>query len=288
MHHLRIGVAREWDEFPEQAEGAALALPFDASANRDERTVRLRHRDVKQSWCVQANGQEIACLPPDEADTISYLAIPPGTLRDGGNELRISGRGAGPDDVLIGEMTVIDRLRAEVMTEATVDVSVREEPGGAAVPSRITVADKHGALISLGDVTDATHAVRPGVVYSATGAARLQLPAGRYVIYAGRGFEYGVDRVACGSGEGRDRVAPADHPPRGGHPRLGGDGYARAHGHVRAPWRRDHRRADAHPRRRGNRAAGFEDREGWALRANAMEVVDSGAVLRDGLALPRD
>ena len=31
-----------------------------------------------------------------------------------------------------------------------------------------------------------------------------------------------------------------------------------------------------------------EDRDGWALPANAMEVVNSGAVLSDGLALPRD
>ena len=74
MHHLRLGVAREWDEFPEQAEAAALVLPFDASANRNERTLRLRHRDLKQSWCVRVNGREVACLPPDEADTISYLA----------------------------------------------------------------------------------------------------------------------------------------------------------------------------------------------------------------------
>jgi len=196
MHHLRIGATREWDEFSEQAEGAAVVLPFEATANPVERTVRLRHRDVRQSWCVDVNGREIACLPPDEADTISYLALPPDTVVDGRNALRISGHGAGPDDVLIGEVTIIDRPRAEVMTAATVDVSVHEQPGGEPIPSRITVADEHGSLVSLGTVTDATHAVRPGVVYSATGAVRLQLPAGRYVIYAGRGFEYGIDRVA--------------------------------------------------------------------------------------------
>ena len=202
MHHLRLGVAREWDEFPEQAEGAALELAFDASASGSERTLRLRHRDLKQSWCVQVNGRAIACLPPDEADTISYVAIPPGTLRDGRNDLRISSSGAAPDDVLIGDVRVIDRPRADVMTDATVDVSVHEQPGGHAIPSRITVADEHGALVSLGNVSDATHAVRPGVVYSATGTARLRLPAGRYLISAGRGFEYGVDRVAVDLAKG--------------------------------------------------------------------------------------
>src|SRR6187402_340032 len=115
MHHLRLGDAREWDEFPEQAEAAALVLHFDASANRNERTLRLRHRDLKQSWCVRLNGRDVACLPPDEADTISYLAVPPDTLRGGGNELRIASGGTAPDDVLIGDVTVIDRPRAEVM-----------------------------------------------------------------------------------------------------------------------------------------------------------------------------
>ena len=89
----------------------------------------------------------MACLPADEADTITYLAIPPGTLRDGGNELRIAATGAAPDDVLIGEARIIDRPRAEVLAEATVDVSVHEAPGGQPVPSRITVADEHGTLV---------------------------------------------------------------------------------------------------------------------------------------------
>ena len=386
MHHLRLGVAREWDEFPEQAEGAALVLPFDASANRTERTLRLRHRDLKQSWCVRLNGRDVACLPPDEADTISYLAVPPDTVRDGPNELRISSGGAAPDDVLIGEVTVIDRPRAEVMTEATVDVSVHERPGDQAVPSRITVADEHGTLVSLGNVTDATHAVRPGVVYSADGAARLQLPAGRYVIYAGRGFEYGVDRVAVDvargatashrltirrevdtsgwaamdthvhtgtyarhgdatidermltlAGEGIELPVSSEH-----NSRVDFDGVARAAGvrryftpvlgtEVTTPalghfnvfpvppqGRAIEQRSTGWPQLRQSIAAaaegpaivlnhgrdvhgGFrplgadrhiavagEDREGWALPANAMEIVNSGAVLSDGLALPLD
>jgi hypothetical protein len=196
LHHLRLGALREWTEFPAQAEGAALVVPFEAAGGAGERTLRLRHRDLKASWCVQVNGLPIACLPPDEAGTIVYLAVPSGTVRDGRNELRIAATGAGPDDVMIGEASLIDRPRAEVMAEATVDVAVHEAPGGQPVPSRITVTDEHGTLVSVGNTTDATHAVRPGVVYTSTGVARLQLPAGRYVIQAGRGFEYGVDRVA--------------------------------------------------------------------------------------------
>jgi hypothetical protein len=386
MHHLRLGDAREWDEFPERAEAAALVLPFDASASRSERTLRLRHRDLKQSWCVQVNGREVACLPPDEADTISYVAIPPGTLTDGRNQLRIASGGAAPDDVLIGDVTIIDRPRTEVTADATVDVSVHEQPGGEAIPSRITVTDEHGALVSLGNVTDATHAVRPGVVYSGTGAVRLLLPAGRYVIHAGRGFEYGVDRVAVDlakgatashrltirrevetsgwaamdthvhtatfarhgdatidermltiAGEGIELPVSSEHDTRidfdaGARaagvrryftPVLGTEVTTPALGHFNVfpipPQGRaiDQRSTDWATLRESIETAarrpaivlnhgrdvhgGFrplgadrhigvagEDREGWVLPANAMEVVNSGAVLGDGLALPRD
>ena len=195
MHHLRLGEAREWAEFPANAEGPALALDFEAAASATERTLRLRHRDVKAAWRVQVNGREIGRLPPDEADTISYLAVPPGTLRDGTNTLRIDGSGAAPDDVLFGDIRLLGRPRADALSEATVDVAVHEAPGGLGIPSRITVTDERGTLVSLGNETDATHAVRPGVVYASTGAATLKLPAGRYVIHAGRGFEYSVDRV---------------------------------------------------------------------------------------------
>src|SRR5690606_18793259 len=37
--------------------------------------------------------------------------------------------------------------------------------------------------------------VRPGYVYTGTGRAHITLPAGKYTLYAGRGFEYGVDSI---------------------------------------------------------------------------------------------
>jgi hypothetical protein len=201
MHHLRLGDPREWSDFPAAAEGPALVVPFDASSTPGERTLRVHHRDVKAAWRVRINGAEIGRLPADEADTISYWPVGPGTVTSGRNELRIdsvaptSDGTAAPDDILIGDIRLIDRPRRDVLAEATIDISVRESPAGVAIPSRITVTDEHGALVSLGNVSDGDQAVRPGVVYSRTGNARLMLPAGRYVIYAGRGFEYGVDRV---------------------------------------------------------------------------------------------
>ena len=195
MHHLRSGAEREWAEFPARAEGAELVLGFQAKSNQGEQTLRLRHRDLKQLWQVLLNGKEIARLPFDEADMITYWPLPPGTLRDGANELRFQSTARASDDVLIGQVTLIDRPRDRVLSDATVDVAVREAPGGRGIPSRITVTDGSGTLISLGNVSGPEHAVRPGVVYCRSGAVRLKLPAGRYVIHAGRGFEYSVARA---------------------------------------------------------------------------------------------
>ena len=386
MHHLRSGAAREWADFPAQSEGTELRLAFDTTANRSERTLRLRHRDVKQSWRVDVNGNEVAQLPRDEADSVTYWSLPPGTLRDGRNELRIHGSGAASDDVLIGQVAVIDRPRADVLNEATVDIAVHEEPGGQSVPCRITVADEHGTLVSLGNVTDATQAVRPGVVYSRSGVVRLKLPAGRYVIYAGRGFEYSVGRVAVDlarggtashrltirrevdttgwaamdthvhtgtfarhgdatidermltiAGEGLELPVSTEHNTRVDFetkaramgvrqyftPVLGTEVTTPALGHFNVfPLALDARDIDQRSSdwgqlRQSIAAAadrpvivlnhgrdlhgGFrplgptrhisiagEDLEGWPLPANAMEVVNSGAVMSDGLALPRD
>ena len=238
----------------------------------------------------------------------------------------------------------------------------------------------------MGNPSGPQHAVRPGVVYSRTGAVRLKLPAGRYVIHAGRGFEYSVastevdlsagsnvsrrlsirrevdtagwaamdthvhtgtfarhgdaaidERMLTIAGEGIELPVSAEHnmlvdfdarareaacvsisrrslgsevtTPSLGHfnvfpiPRIGRPIDQRA-----ADWVRlreaiarvatdpvivlNHGR-DVHggfrplgPARHIGIAG--EDLDGWSLPANAMEVVNSGAVMTDGLALPRD
>ena len=387
MHHLRsTGGEREWAEFPEQAEGAELVLAFDARPNEAEHTLRLRHRDLKQLWLVHLNGQEIARLPLDEADTITYWAVPPGTLTAGRNELRIHSTGTVADDVMIGEARLIGRPAQKVLSEATLDISVRQEPGGGATPSRITVVDRHGTRVATGNASRAQHAVRPGVVYTLTGTVRLELPAGRYVVYAGRGFEYSIartdvnltpgshvsrrlsirrevdtrgwaamdthvhtgtfarhgdagidERMLTIAGEGIELPVSAEHnmlvdfeqPAAAARARqhftpiLGSEVTTASLGHFnvfRIPADRavvDHRAQDWVRLREAMSSVaadpvivlnhgrdihgGFrplgparhigvagEDLAGWSLPANAMEVVNSGAVMTDALALPRD
>ena len=386
MHHLRSGADREWADFPEHAEGSELVLAFRAAPAGSERTLRLRHRDLKQPWRVHVNGRQIAQLPFDEADMITYWTVPAGTLNEGRNELRIDCTGRASDDVMIGQAVLIDRPRLQALSEATVDVAVHEEPGGRAIPSRLTVVDEHGTLISLGNVSGPQHVVRPGVVYSRTGSVRLALPAGRYVIHAGRGFEYSVSSVKVDLAPGANgprrltihRVvdtagwaAMDTHVHTGTFARHGDASLAErmltiAGEGIELPVSTEHNQLvdfDAHAREAGVREhftpvagtevttpslghfnvfpippagraidqgaqdwgrlresiataagdpvivlnhgrdihGGFrpldrarhlgiagEDVDGWTLPANAMEVVNSGAVMTDGLALARD
>ena len=386
MHHLRSGADREWAEFPATADGAELVRAFQARRNDHDQTLRLRHRDLKQQWLVLLNGKEIARLPLDEADTITYWAVPRGTLTDGANELRIHCAGRASDDVAIGEVRLIDRPKEEVLSEATVDVSVHEEPNGTASPGRITVTDENGSLVSMGNASGPLHAVRPGVVYTAGAPVRLKLPAGRYVVHAGRGFEYGVARASVSlvrgssallrltirrevntagwaamdthvhtgtfarhgdaaieermltlAGEGVELPVSAEHNLRVDFDRRAREAGVRDHftpvtgsevttpsiGHFNVfplppdGASIDERAPDWNQLRQSISAAatnpvvvlnhgrdlhgGFrplgparhlgiagEDLEGLSMPANAMEVVNSGAVMTDALALPRD
>lgn len=193
MHHLRSGQAREWASFPVTAEGPALVVAFVARTTGGERTLRLRHRDLKQAWRVLMNGTEIARLPPDENDMITYWSVPAGVVKEGPNELRVAGpTGGASDDVMVGEITLLDRSRTVALSEGRLSVSVTDKATGRALPSRVTFTDERGVLIAGGSASDGHSAVRPGVVYTSTGRTEVALPAGRYVVYAGRGFEYGI------------------------------------------------------------------------------------------------
>src|SRR5439155_21110362 len=126
---------------------------------------------------------------------VNYLPVPAEALRDGENELRVScdgGQGTPSDDVALGEVELIDRPRAEALGEASLSVEVVDGDGGKPLPCRIAIADPNGGRVSLGTASGPTLAVRPGVVYTGDGHAEIKLPAGKYTVYAGRGFEYSL------------------------------------------------------------------------------------------------
>lgn len=211
MHHLCWGDIREWDDFPEKPAAAELSATFHSTANAAERTLRLRHRDLRQAWEVHLNGKKLATLPRDEPETVTYYAVPAGAMVTGDNTVRVFCAARPPatqpatspvaramaalspasDDVMIGDIAIVDSPRAAALSEATIAIRVTGDDGKP-LPCRITIIDDRGALIDLGNTSDRQAAVRPGVVYAGAGTADIRLPAGRYTVTAGRGFEYSL------------------------------------------------------------------------------------------------
>jgi hypothetical protein len=195
LHHVRTSTEREWNDFPENAEQPKLVVRFEAKNNQAEQTLRLRQQDVKQPWRVLLNDKELGRLIADENDTIVYFTVPAGRLIDGENDLVVEQTTQTPDDIRVGDVALDERPLKEVLSEASVEVSVFDATNAdkpVLTPCRITVANSQGALMTTSAVSDDSLAVRPGVIYTANGQARFGLPAGEYSIYAGRGFEYGI------------------------------------------------------------------------------------------------
>lgn len=206
--HLRSGAEREWTSFDAEADGPDWTHRFAGTPNATEQTLCLRQQDVKQGWRVLLNGEPLGTLSRDENDSRICLPVPPGRLT-AQNVLHIepASRTAASDDVRIGEVTLHARPVAALLTEAWLDVTVVDEMSGTPLPSRLTIVDATGVLMTTGTIP-ATHlAVRPGVVYTATGSARIGVPAGRYAVFAGRGFEYSLAKVevTLAPGESVDR-----------------------------------------------------------------------------------
>ncbi|HEX3316358.1 MAG TPA: CehA/McbA family metallohydrolase, partial [Gemmataceae bacterium] len=201
QHHLRRGAQPEWGDFPKQAEGSTLKLTFPAAANVGESTLWIRQQDVRETWKVAVNGNNLGKLQADENDMTICLAVPAGVLRNGENTLVVEQVGKIVDDIRVGEIALDSRSVDDSLSEATVAIDVVE--GERPIPCRLTILDAKGSLATVKAAAESPLAVRPGVAYTGTGHARFTLPAGEYAVFAGRGFEYGIDRV-------RIRVAAGD------------------------------------------------------------------------------
>ncbi|MBI3865429.1 MAG: CehA/McbA family metallohydrolase [Planctomycetia bacterium] len=191
LHHVRSGATREWADFPAEAEAERLRIAFTAEPNAAEATLRIRHRDVKQTWSVRINDREIGKLPTDENDVVTFWTVPTGILKAGDNVLLVSSDGKISDDVELGDVRLDDRPQGAVLSETRVAVSVTDE-NRQPIPCRLTIVDANGSLVTTSISSQPGLAVRPGVIYTRDGRATFGLPAGRYTLYAGRGFEYGV------------------------------------------------------------------------------------------------
>ena len=180
MHHLRSGTEAEWAEFEGKTpEGKRLDFRFTAEANKEEKTLFIRQVDVKLDWNVELNGRRIGKLVLMEYPLVHSLKVPPNALRNGENLLSILPPREN-DDIVVGD------FRFGKM-DGTIEVQVKS-------PCRVTIVDEQGHLAATADPPKRDHpqAVRPGVVYTATGKASIKVPPGAYTVHASRGFEYSL------------------------------------------------------------------------------------------------
>lgn len=190
--HFRNTGPREWSDFPPEPPPGEYVLRFPGAPNESEVTLSIRQYDVKLSWRITLNGKDLGALVPDEKDLRSYYAIERGTLKSE-NTLIISCKDSQGDDIRLGEVALLQKPLAAVLAESHLAIEVRDADTGAHLPVRITITNDRGILQSMSGSARDPLALRPGHVYTGNGRAVLGLPAGTYNVYAGRGFEYGVD-----------------------------------------------------------------------------------------------
>jgi hypothetical protein len=192
------GPTREWSYFQGRTPfGAELRLKFNSNANSREQTLFIRQEDVKQDWTVTLNGKKLGSLFLMEADVMHTLAIPASVLREGENELQIASKAA--DDILIHSLAIADDTKTNLLTAGPLMIAVKDSTG-ASIPARITIVDANGSLAAIHGLAGngqnsqsiSNNAIRPGVIYTATGAARVGLLPGKYTVYATRGLEYSL------------------------------------------------------------------------------------------------
>ncbi len=197
LYHLRAGDTAEWSTFSAAPHGPSYELTFESKPNAVPWTLQWRQQDVKTRWDVWLNGEVMGTLLEDEQDQIHCLEIPAGALQAGENRLAVVqhvGKRLLVDDIRVGEFRLLRAPRAQVLSTSALAFTLRGEDGGALLPGRITLVNEEGVLMPLGSASNATMAIRNGVVYTATGQGRVMLPAGDYRVYGGRGFEYSLDQ----------------------------------------------------------------------------------------------
>lgn len=194
FYHLGTKGFPEWAEYAGRTpHGRELHLQFAAEANSSPKTLLLTQSSVKQGWGVYLNGKRLGNLARSESKLENLIEISPKRLRSGNNTLSIRAPKS-IDDIEVGRFQLLDGAPDEALSLGTLNVRVNS--GNGPLPCRITVAHPDDTLAALSAAALPDHApglaVRPGVVYTGNGQARIHLLPGEYVVYASHGFEYSV------------------------------------------------------------------------------------------------
>ncbi|MEJ1238305.1 CehA/McbA family metallohydrolase [Chryseolinea sp. T2] len=189
MVHLRNAEEREWSSFPNRVV-SELTVNFSSEAGASDQTLELTQYDVKLLWSVLVNDAEIGKLVQDEKKTTTYFTIPASVLKNEGNILTIRSNEKIADDILVGAIKLHRGVVDNLMT-----ASLQFQVTGAdslAIPAKITLVNENRSLQTFLISDQRNVAARAGCLYTA-GEVSIRVPAGKYVAYATRGFEYGVD-----------------------------------------------------------------------------------------------
>ncbi|HUQ65226.1 MAG TPA: CehA/McbA family metallohydrolase [Flavitalea sp.] len=190
--NLRDGERQEWSTFPVHVYDSMLLIHFSTENTCGEQTLSLIQSDVNHIWRVKINGKGLGNLTEDEKSMTTYFPIPPGTLQEKDNVLIISPgttQSNMTDDITVGNIILLHSSVNDVLSAANLKIST-------GIPSKLTILNDKNVLQPVRTSPGDTLAVRTGVIYSGTGNFSFSLPAGRYKVYASRGFEYGVDSLS--------------------------------------------------------------------------------------------
>ncbi|MDB6007520.1 MAG: hypothetical protein JWR15_4507, partial [Prosthecobacter sp.] len=194
--HLGKPGQYEWEDYKDRSVDAErLELRFEGKANLVEHTLRIWQRDVKLRWTVMLNGRKLGTLTTAETAQECVMAVPSGALREGENVLVIEAPG-GLDDIEVGPVILMGKPWVEAIGGARVDMTVTNVADGKPLPCRITLTQGDGTLQPLRAEPAGAVAVRTGVVYTRDGHVSISVPPGDYVLHAGRGFEWSVEKQA--------------------------------------------------------------------------------------------
>ncbi len=217
FYHLGDSKKPEWKDFTtvDPVHAKRIDVDFTSGARTRAATLELHAGGVGKDWKVLLNDKALGLLKKNEALTVQFLAVPPGTLKEGKNRVSVVNEGTS-DDVYVGKLTLHDRPLQDVLGASRVHVTITEAGSGEPLPCRITVTrltgnapnEKEEALQEAAG-KDETLAQRKGIIYTRNGNAPLDLVPGRYRVTATRGFEYGKAEaiVEIAAGRKPDAVA---------------------------------------------------------------------------------
>jgi hypothetical protein len=191
--HLGDDPTPEWTEAPAEPEGTSLSFSFDAKALNHGQLLAITHHNINNDWTVHINGERAFMLRKIEDRGVQLYEVPKGLLRDGANQLMLSGSHPA-DDITFGPVTLHEGDLRQVLNLRRVEVRVTSDSMGP-LPARVTVLDSEGNLAETYYGARLQTAVRLGVLYTSDGSLEFEVPAGEYTILATRGVEWSMAKA---------------------------------------------------------------------------------------------